>query len=59
MKDHQTENHRGMEWIADYFWGVKSIIYFTDWHLPLHKVLLGLLGLAIVLTLIYRILRRQ
>ena len=36
LKDHQTGNHRGMEWIADYFWGVKSIIYFTDWHLSLH-----------------------
>ena len=59
LKEYQTGNHRGMEWIADYFWSVKSIVYFTDWHLSPHKVLLGLLGLAIVLTLIYCILRRQ
>ena len=37
LKDHQTGNHRGMECVADYFWSVKSIVYFTDWHLPPHK----------------------
>ena len=59
LKDHQNGNHPGMEWIADYFWGIKSIVYFTDWHLPFHKVLLGLLGLPVVFTLIHRIRRRQ
>ena len=31
-KQHQQGNHRGMEWVWEYFWGVKSIVYFTDWH---------------------------
>ncbi len=59
LSDHQGGHHRGMEWIKDYFWGVKSIVYFTDWHIRVHHVLLVILGLAIVTSLVYRIIRRQ
>ena len=59
MKLHQIGNHRGMEWIAEYFWGVKSIVYFTDWHIPVNQVLLGVLGAATLVSLLYRIRRRQ
>ena len=40
LSDHQGGHHRGMEWIKDYFWGVKSIVYFTDWHIRVNHVLL-------------------
>ena len=53
LKDHQSGNHRGTDWISDYFWGVKSIVYFTDWHIGVHQVLLS------VLSLIYRVRRKQ
>jgi hypothetical protein len=39
--------------------GVKSIVYFSDWHIPVHHVLLGILGVAIIVSLIYRIQRRE
>ncbi len=48
-----------INYISDYFWDVKSIVYFSDWHIPVHHVLLGILGVAIVVSLIYRIQRRQ
>ena len=28
IKEHPTGNHRGMEWVWDYFVGIKSIVYF-------------------------------
>ncbi len=59
LKEHGEGHHRGMVWIKDYFWGVKSIVYFTDWHIRVHHVLLVILGLAIVTTVVYRIIRRR
>lgn len=48
-----------MEWIANYFLGVKSIVYFTDWHIPVNHLLLGVLGVAVLVSLLYRIRQRQ
>ena len=59
LRDHQDGGHRGIEWIKDYFWGVKSIVYFTDWHISVNHVLLVILGIAILVSLAYRIVRRQ
>ena len=59
LRDFQNGHHRGMEWIMDYFWGVKSIVYFTDWHIRVHHVLLVILGIAILVSLAYRIARKQ
>ena len=59
LRDHQDGGHRGMEWIKDYFWGVKSIVYFTDWHIGVHHALLVILGIAILVSLAYRIARKQ
>ena len=59
LKKHQSGNHRGMEWIGDYFWGVKSIVYFTDWHIFVNYFLLAILGIAVVISLIYRVNRKQ
>ncbi len=70
LKTYDTGHHRGMDWISDYFWNVKSLVYFTDWytsiplyirgwHLNLHHILLVVLGAAIMNSLVYRIRRRQ
>lgn len=59
LKQHQSGSHRGMEWIWDYFWGVKSIVYFTDWHIPVNYSLLVILGVGVVISLVYRIYRKQ
>ena len=59
IKRHQEGSHRGMEWISDYFWGVKSIVYFTDWNIPLNHFLLWTLGAAILISVGYRIYRKQ
>ena len=59
LKQHQTGSHRGMEWIWEYFLGVKSIVYFTDWHIPVNYFLLAILGFAILISVVYRIFRKQ
>ena len=59
IKQHQTGSHRGMEWIWEYFLGVKSIVYFTDWHIPVNYSLLVILGIGVIISIIYRIYRKQ
>ena len=57
VKQHQQGNHRGSEWIQEYFLGVKSIVYFTDWHIPVNYGLLVVLGIAVIISIGYRIHR--
>ena len=59
LKQHQEGSHRGMQWIWDYFLGVKSIVYFTDWHIPVNYLLLFILGIGIVTTICYRVHRKE
>lgn len=59
VKQHQQGNHRGAEWVWEYFLGIKSIVYFTDWHLPVHYCVLGVLGIALLASIGYRIQRKQ
>ena len=59
IKRHPQGNHRGMEWIWDYFLGIKSIVYFTDWHVPVNRFLLAVLAMAIVISIGYRIYRKE
>ena len=59
MKQHQQGNHRGLEWVWEYFLGIKSIVYFTDWHLPVHYCVLGVLGIALLISIGYRIRRKE
>ena len=59
LKKHPQGNHRGIAWIWEYFFGVKSIVYFTDWHIPVNRFLLIVLAIAIVISLGYRIYRRD
>ena len=59
LKQHQEGSHRGMQWIWDYFWGVKSIVYFTDWHIPVNHLLLFVLGIGIFISICYRVHRKE
>ncbi len=59
LKLHQQGNHRGMEWVWEYFLGIKSIVYFTDWHVPINYFLLAVLGIAIIISIGYRIHRKE
>lgn len=59
LKQHQEGSHRGMKWIWDYFLGVKSIVYFTDWHIPVNYLLLFVLGIGIVISICYRVHRKE
>ena len=59
LKKHPRGNHRGMEWIWEYFLGVKSIVYFTDWHLPVNHFLLFILGVSILISICYRVHRKE
>ena len=59
LKQHQEGSHRGMAWIWDYFLGVKSIVYFTDWHIPVNYFLLFMLGISIVISICYRVHRKE
>ena len=59
LKANDSGLHKGIDFISYYFGGVKSIVYFSDWHIPVHHVLLGILRVAIIVSLIYRIPRRQ
>ena len=59
LKQHQSGSHRGMKWIWEYFWGVKSIVYFSDWNILLNYFLLGIIAFAILISIGYRIYRKQ
>lgn len=59
VKKHPQGNHRGMAWIWDYFLGVKSIVYFSDWHLSVNYFLLFMLGVGILISICYRVHRKE
>ena len=59
LKKHPQGNHRGMAWIWDYFLGVKSIVYFTDWHLSVNHFLLFMLIIGIFISICYRVHRKE
>ena len=48
-------NHKGLEWLNDYFFGMKSLVSFRDDHVLIGRVLLVLFAIATVLTIINRI----
>jgi len=49
----------GMEWAKKFFWDMLVLVSYTDWHIGVMHVLLGLLFIAAFTTLVYRIWRRQ
>ena len=48
-------NHKGFEWLNDYFFSMKSLVSFRDDHVLIGRVLLVLFAVAFVLTIISRI----
>ena len=50
-----NSNHKGFEWVMDYFFGMKSLVSFRDDHVLIGQVLLVFFAIAIVLTIINRI----
>ena len=47
--------HKGFEWLNDYFFGMKSLVSFRDDHVLIGRVLLVFFAIALVLTIIGRI----
>ena len=47
--------HKGFEWLTDYFFAMKSLVSFRDDHVLIGRVLLGLFAIAFVITVINRI----
>ena len=53
---HGTDgNHKGFEWLNDYFFSMKSLVSFRDDHVLIGRVLLVFFAIAFGLTLINRI----
>ena len=50
-----NSNHKGFEWLNDYFFGMKSLVSFRDDHVLIGRVLLLFFAIAIVLTITNRI----
>ena len=48
-------NHKGFEWLNDYFFSMKSLVSFRDDHVLIGRVLLVFFAIAFVLTVINRI----
>ena len=48
-------NHKGFDWLNDYFFSMKSLVSFRDDHIFIGRVLLVFLGSAFVLTVLNRI----
>ena len=53
---HGTDsNHKGLAWLNDYFFSMKSLVAFRDDHILIGRVLLVFLAIVFVLTVINRI----
>lgn len=50
-------NHKGYEWLTDYFFSMKSLVSFRDEHVLIGRVLLCFFAFAFVVTIIHRIWR--
>ena len=50
-----NSNHKGIEWLNDYFFGMKSLVSFQDDQVLIGRVLLVFLAIVFVLTIINRI----
>ena len=47
--------HKGVEWLNDYFFGMKSLVSFRDDHVLIGRVLLVFFAVAFVFTVINRV----
>ena len=48
-------NHKGFDWLNDYFFSMKSLVSFRDDHILIGQTLLVFLAIAFVLTVVNRI----
>ncbi|MFC1712067.1 hypothetical protein ACFL6S_00295 [Candidatus Poribacteria bacterium] len=48
-------NHKGFEWLRNYFFSMKSLVSFRDDHILIGRVLLVVLAIAFLLTFIDRV----
>ncbi len=48
-------DHKGLEWLNDYFFSMKSLVSFRDDHVLIGRVLLVFFAVALTLTVINRI----
>ncbi len=48
-------NHKGFEWLKDYFLSMKSLVAFRDDHILIGRVLLVVFAIAFLLTVIDRV----
>ena len=51
----RDSNHKGVEWLNDYFFGMKSLVSFRDDHVLIGRVLLVFFAIAFVFTVINRV----
>ena len=59
LRTRTSGNPPGMEWLKSFFWDMLILVSYTDWHIFVMHILLGLLFTAAFATIIYRIWRRQ
>ena len=48
-------NHKGFEWLNDYFFSMKSLVSFRDDHVLIGQLLLLFFAIAFVLTIVNRV----
>lgn len=48
-------DHRGFEWLINYFFSMKSLVSFRDDHVLIGRMLLTLFGIAFMFTVINRV----
>ena len=51
--------HKGFEWLNDYFFGMKSLVSFRDDHVLIGRVLLVFFAVAFVFTVVNRVRQYQ
>jgi len=48
-------NYRGLEWLKEYFFDMKSLVSFRDDHILIGRILLGVLAVVFLLVIFYRV----
>ena len=48
-----------MEWLTNYFWNMLILVSYTDWHIGVTRIILGVLLVAALATIVHRIWKRQ
>ena len=54
-RSRRSGRHRGFEWLTEYFFSMKSLVYFRDEHILIGQILLVVFAAAFVLTIAVRV----